>query len=347
MQGITIKDIAKQCGVSVSTVSRAMNNHPDINKKTKDLIMNAIAEFDYIPNNSARNLKRIEAKSIAILVKGMTNPMFSEMIEVIESIISERKYSVVLRHVKHREDEVDVALGLIKEKRLSGIVFLGGYFYHNDAKLESLGVPYVLSTVGGVSKGIDHNSYSMISIDDEKESFKMTEYLIQLGHKDIALLSAEYSDQSIGKLRLAGYKRALEEYKIPFREELVVTMREDIQEYSIRNGYEVAKGLLHSGVKFTALYAISDLLAIGACRAFVEAGKRIPEDYSVAGFDGIELGGFVSPSITTISQPMHEMARYTINLLFDLIDGKKSNKLKVFPAQLLVRESTKRMDDRD
>lgn len=341
MHEVTIKDIAKKCGVSVSTVSRAMNNHPDINKKTKDMIMKAIQEFDYIPNNSARNLKRIEAKSIAILVKGMTNPMFSVMIGVMESIISDKKYSVVLRHVEQQEDEIEVALELIKEKRLSGIVFLGGYFYHTESKLESLQVPYVLSTVGGVSEGISHKSYSMISIDDEKESFRMTEHLIESGHREIALLAAKSTDRSIGKLRLEGYKRALQKYNIPIREELIAPMREDIEGFSIRNGYEVTKSLLRSNVSFTALFAISDLMAIGACRAFVEEGKRVPEDYSVAGFDGIELGRFVTPSITTIAQPIHEMARYTIKLLFDLIDEKKSNQLKVFPAELVVRESVR------
>lgn len=341
MYEVTIKDIAKKCGVSVSTVSRAMNNHPDINKKTKDLIMQAIQEHDYIPNNSARNLKRTEAKSIAILVKGMNNPMFSTMIGVMEAIISDKKYSVVLRHVEQQEDEVEVALELIKEKRLSGIVFLGGYFYHTDSKLDSLQVPYVLSTVGGVAERNNPQSYSMISIDDEKESFRMTEYLIGQGHKDIALISAKFSDLSIGKLRLDGYIKALTQYNIAIREELILPMREDVEEYSIRNGYEVTKDLLQSGTHFTALFAISDLMAIGACRALVEGGKRIPEDYSVVGFDGIELGGFVTPSITTIEQPIHEMARYTIQLLFDLIEGKKSNRLKVFPAELIVRESVK------
>ena len=341
MYEVTIRDIAKKCGVSVSTVSRAMNNHPDINKKTKDMIMKAIQEYDYIPNNSARNLKRIEAKSIAILVKGMTNPLFTAMIGIMEPIINAKKYSVVLRHVEQQEDEIEVALELIKEKRLSGIVFLGGYFYHTESKLDSLQVPYVLSTVGGVSEGINHKSYSMISIDDKKESFRMTEYLIEAGHTDIVLLSAKSTDLSIGKLRLEGYKKALQKHNIPIREELIVTMREDIEEYSIRNGYEVTKSLLKSNLSFTALFAISDLMAIGACRAFVEEGKRIPEDYSVAGFDGIELGSFVTPTITTIVQPIHEMAKYTIKLLFDLIDGKKSNQLKVFPAELMVRESVR------
>ena len=118
MAEITIKDIAKLCGVGVSTVSRALNNHPDINPETKEKIMQVIKENGFVPNNSARNLKRVEAKSVAVLVKGITNPFFSDMISVIEAEIEKRGFTLVLHHVESREDEVEVALELVKEKRL-------------------------------------------------------------------------------------------------------------------------------------------------------------------------------------------------------------------------------------
>ena len=134
MEEITIRDIARICGVGVSTVSRAINNHPDINPETKEMILSVIKEHGYIPNNSARNLKRTDAKSIAVLVKGITNPFFSGMIKVMEAEIKKKKYSLVLHHVDFNEDEVDVALELIKEKRLRGIIFLGGRFSHSEKK---------------------------------------------------------------------------------------------------------------------------------------------------------------------------------------------------------------------
>lgn len=124
MEELTIKDVARICGVGVSTVSRAINNHPDINPETKQKVMDTIREHGYIPNNSARNLKRIDAKSIAVLVKGMTNPVFSSMIKVIEAEIKRKKYAMVLNHVNQNEDEVDVALEVVKEKRVRGIIFL-------------------------------------------------------------------------------------------------------------------------------------------------------------------------------------------------------------------------------
>lgn len=204
MSDITIKDIAKMCGVGVSTISRAINNHPDINQETKNAIMEVIKEYNYIPNNSARNLKRTDAKTIAVLVKGITNPLFSSMIKIMEEEIKRKKYTLVLHHVEFNEDEVDVALELIKEKRLRGIVFLGGYFSHSEEKLEKLKVPFVLSTIGKAPEGISESKYSSVSVDDLKESYRVVDYLVKSGHKKIAILSAPEDDESIGKLRLNG-----------------------------------------------------------------------------------------------------------------------------------------------
>lgn len=340
MEEMTIKDIAKLCGVGISTVSRAINNHPDINPETKEMIMNTIKENGYIPNNSARNLKRTEAKSIAVLVKGMSNLFFTTMIKVMEEEIKKKKYSLVLHHVDFNEDEIDVALQLVKEKRLAGIIFLGGYFQHQE-KLEKLQVPYVLSTVSGPPENMNLKEYSSVAVDDEAESFKMVEKLIQLGHKRIAILSAVSEDESIGKLRLLGYKRALQEYHIPVEEHLIVPMRADMEQYSMQNGYTVTKTLLESGEAFTALYAISDMLAIGACKAIMDSGKRIPEDYSVAGFDGIELGKFYNPSLTTVRQPIEEMAKATVKLMFKVLSDSSEHRHQIFPAELVERDSTR------
>ena len=134
----TIKDIAKICGVGVSTVSRAINDHPDINSETKEKIMNAIQEYGYVPNDSARNLKRVDAKAIAVLVKGIANPFFTSMITVIEQECKKRHYSMELSHVEADENEVDVAQKVVKEKRLRGIIFLGGLFSHSEEKLKKL-----------------------------------------------------------------------------------------------------------------------------------------------------------------------------------------------------------------
>lgn len=128
MGSMTIKDIAKKCGVGVSTVSRAMNNHPDINPETKEMIMRVIEESNYVPNNSARNLKRSDAKAIAVLVKGIGNTFFSELVRGLEKECQKRGYSCILQNVEEQDNELDTALHIAKEKKLRGLVFLGGIF---------------------------------------------------------------------------------------------------------------------------------------------------------------------------------------------------------------------------
>lgn len=343
MEEITIKDIARICGVGVSTVSRAINNHPDINRETKEKIQQVIREYNYIPNNSARNLKRQDAKAIAVLVKGIDNSFFSAMIKVLEEEIKEREYSMVLRHVNFDEDEVDVALKLVKEKRLRGIIFLGGYLVHSEEKLEQLHVPFILSTTGMVPKGYSRNTYSSVAVDDMKESYKLVDYLCKSGHRDIAIICARKNDASVGKLRLEGYKKALKDNGIAVKEELILPMRADIEDYSLENGYIVTKEFLKKKLPCTAIFAISDILAIGAGKALSEAGCRVPEDISLAGFDGVEIGKYVIPSLTTLKQPVESMARETIRILFDIIDKEARHQHCVFDGELLIRESTRKL----
>ncbi|MDO5418204.1 MAG: LacI family DNA-binding transcriptional regulator [Lachnospiraceae bacterium] len=343
---ITIKDVAKICGVGVSTVSRAINNHPDINQETKDRIMQVIKENNYIPNNSARNLKRSEANTIAVLIKGITNPFFAKMTQILEEEIQKKRYSFVLHRVEDKEDEVDVAVELIKEKRLKGIIFLGGFFSHSHEKLKELTVPFVLSTVGildagGKPEGKTEAEFSSVSVDDFEESYKMVDYLCRLGHKDILILASCEDDESIGALRLEGYKRALQDHGLPFKKENCIYMDEKIETYSMENGYVCMKKALEKKLPVTAVYAVSDSTAIGACRALAEAGMRIPEDVSVAGFDGLDIGQYYMPSLTTIRQPVEEMAYATSRLLFDLIKKKSCHQQLIFPAELIARESTR------
>jgi len=130
------------------------------------------------------------------------------------------------------------------------------------------------------------------------------------------------------------------DHELPINDRIIISMKQSNVQYSMENGYEAAKELLASGESFTALYAIADTLAIGACRAFIEAGKKIPDDYSIMGFDGIEHGKYSTPSLTTLKQPVEEMAKATVDLLFDILSGKKGHDHKIFAGELVIREST-------
>ena len=340
---ITIKDIARRCNVSVSTVSRAMNNRSDISKKTRDKVLKAIEEAGFVPNNSARILKSAASQNIAVLIKGISNPFFTDMINILEAEIKKTDYIMTLHRVASRENEVDVALELVKEKRLRGIIFLGGDFSHSEEKLSTLNVPFVFSTAGAEPERLNEKIYSSISVDDVAESCKIVNYLIDNGHRRIAILAAQEEDMSVGMLRLEGYKKALKQQGIPFDEELFCPLHsgEEVEQFSMENGYVVTKELLARGTEFTALFAISDTLAIGAMRALREQGLRIPEDVSVVGYDGLPLGDFVSPRLTTLRQPTGMMARETASLLFGILSGQKKHQHLVYPGELIIRESTR------
>lgn len=343
METITIKDVARICEVGVSTVSRAINNHPDINEDTKKLILETIKKYNYIPNNSARNLKRVDAKAIAILVKGITNPFFSKMIKIMEKEIQNKKYSLILHHVEDEVDEIEVALQLIKEKRLRGIIFLGGYFSHTEEKLRQIRVPFVLSTISATNE-IPRDIYSSVCVDDFEESYIMTKYLCELGHKKIMHITAHKGDRSIGNLRLKGYLKALEDCGIKEDKELIVHMEVDLEPYSMENGYEITKKFLQKEKEFTAVFAISDQLAIGATRAILDAGYKVPEDISVAGFDGIDLGRYYSPRITSLKQPVDQIAKESIQTLFEAIEDKTKHEHKIFKGEIVEGESTRRIE---
>lgn len=341
MNNVTIKDIAQICGVGVSTVSRAINNTPGINPATKERILKVIEENNYVPNNSARNLKRTETETIAVLVKGINNSFFSPMITEFEKIIQEKKYTFVLQRVDQNQDEIDVAMEIEKEKRLKGIVFLGGFFSHSKEKLEKLTVPFVLSTIG-MTGTMEQKEFASVAVDDEKESFKVVDYLCRIGHEKIAILAASEDDASIGKLRMRGYQSALKKNGIAFDRNLVFELIDGNERYSIKSGYITAKKMLQSKVECTAIFAITDAIAIGACRAIWEEGKKVPEDYSIAGFDGLEMARYYIPSLTTIRQPVEEMAKETLRMLFRMIEKKERVRESViFPGELVIGESTR------
>lgn len=339
MSDITIRDIAKLCGVGVSTVSRAMNDHPDINPETKAKIMQVIEQHNYIPNNSARNLKRTESNTIALLMKGIDNPFFQGMFHMFEEMLNRKNYTFILQKVGFDEDEINVALELEKEKKLKGIIFLGGRIRESTRDFALLSVPYILCTVRQPQMPGERPAH-FVAIDDVKESFKVVNYLCSLGHRRIAIITSLQEEKGVGSLRYEGYCRALKKNGIVLDPELVCYMKHDLASFSAENGYAVTQELLASGKEFTAVFAASDMTAIGACKAILESGSRIPQDYSVVGFDGLNLTHFYHPSITTIHQPMNEMVKAAVQMLFALMEGEPCEGGRIFEAQLEIQEST-------
>ena len=341
---VTIRDIARICGVGVSTVSRAVNGHTDINKETRERILEAVKRYNYVPNNSARNLKKLDTRTIALLIKGIENPFFFFFLKTFEEETKNNGYSLVVQHVDEFTDEADVAEKLVQERRLNGLIFLGGCTSHVQNKLDHIEVPFVISTIG-IANPEEAKRYAQVSVDDIREGKRAVDYLIDNGHGRIAILAASSLDDSVGKLRLLGYGRALKEHGIPIIPELIVSAALPENPYSYENGYKTARKLLNSGETFTAVFALSDTMAVGAAKAFLEAGKRIPEDISLIGFDGQEITRYYNPVITTLEQPTQEIARATISMLMEMILSPEQEKKQiVFEGRILEGGSVRKLE---
>lgn len=336
MAALTIKDIARICGVGTSTVSRAINDDPGINPETKERILTVVEEFHYVPNNSARNLKVTDSNTVGVLVKGRNNRFFQSMYADFEQELEQAGYDFTFKEIAYNENELLEAEAMIKEKRLKGIIFLGGMIENPDESLARLDVPYVLCTVAVNTRLAKSSS---VGIDDEKESYKIVDYLIKKGHKRIAVIVGQRRDYAVGRRRMQGYVRALNDNGIIFDDSLVIYQRDDLPDYSEANGYAVMSEFLKSGKEFTAVYAIADLLALGAYKAIYDAGKKIPQDYSVMGFDGIEITKYMYPALTTVRQPIEKIVKESVDIIIKEISGDRTSRQVYFETELVEQDS--------
>lgn len=333
---ITIKEIAKLSGVGITTVSRVINNSGPVSPKTRERVMSVVREYNYVPNNSARNLKSNQSKSVALLVKSITNPFFQKMIKVIEQKVALRGYQLIIQNVTSVQNELDIAISEAKDRNLQGVIIMGGSFNYTEAKLSLLKVPCVLLTISA-GEEISLKKYASVRINDELEAFKAVEYLISLGHRRIGfIMNAPVDELTPNSLRYKGYLRALEQYNIPFNSSLVASEFSSLSGFDF--GFKMMKQLLAQNKDMTAVFAFADIVAIGAAKAILSSGLKIPENISLIGFDGIEEAEFYHPSIDTISQPAEQMALASVEVLFDMLQGGDSKHV-VFESSLLKRGS--------
>lgn len=336
---MNIKDIARLAGVGVSTVSRVINDHPDVKDETREKILKIIKESNYIPNNSARILKKNNTNNIGVLVKGVFNPFFAEMINIIGNRINEAGYTMILQQNDYAtEDDVDNLIAFVKEKRLQGIICLGGNFLNiNDESFQFLDIPVVLSSVNTLSKE-SKSKFSSIGIDNVLAAKASIQYLIDKGHRNIGILLGEKNDVGISGLRLEGYKKALEENNIPYSEENVF-----IGDYDYSGAYRVTKEIINNRKDITAIFSISDIMAVGAAKSVIDQGLQVGEDISIMGFDGMDISKYYNPGITTVKQPKKNMANNSIDLLLALLAKKEEHKHIIFETKIIERESCKKV----
>lgn len=328
---MTIKDIARACGVSVSTVSRVLNNRPDVSDDVRGKVLRAVEDSGYIPNNSARDLVRSRSDAIGVIVRGMGNLFFADMLKTVSREIETSGYTMVLHFIDSDADEVKAGAILEREKKLRGLIFLGGRFDYTPAELALVGVPYVCCSFTNCFGSLKEEDYASVSIDDYMTAYKAVEKLIELGHRRIAAVVPSCSDRSISELRYNGYLAALREHGIDFDSRLLV---ETGGCFGMAETYDGARRLVESGADFTALFALSDTTAIAAMKALEDHGVRIPEDVSVIGIDGLSVSEYVSPTLTTMIQPAEEMGRESVRILLDMLEGREKPQHLLLPARL-------------
>ena len=315
---MTIKDIAKQCSVSVSTVSRVLNDRPDVSDDVRRKVRAAIKDSNYIPNNSARDLVRTKSESIGLVVRGVSNPFYTNIIQAIENTVTDAGFSLVMQQIPSCADEVQRAAVMEREKRLRGIIFLGGRFDYTPDDLAMLNVPFVCCSYSNQYGTLRSGEYSAVSIADEETARQAVDHLYAHGHRRIAALICREDDQSISQLRYQGYRKALESHGIPLDGDLVMCAGS----FDIRDAYEAVREKLRQGAEFTALFAIADSMAIGAMRALRDAGRRVPEDCSVIAIDGLTISDYINPTLTTLCQPVEHMGRRSVEILLDMVEHR-------------------------
>ena len=330
-----LKDVAGLAGVTQAVVSRVFNNDATlkIKEETRSSVLDAIQQLQYEPNLVARNLRTHTSYTIGVLIPDILNPFFSEVVKGIQNTANKTNYMVILTDTSDSMELEKSQIDRLYSQQVDGVILCSTYFDDSIIEvLEEKRIPYVL-----FNRRTKNSSASFVVTDDEKGMFVVVNYLIELGHRNIAFLNGPlYADTAIR--RLAGYKQAIKKAGIPYNPEYVVETM-----YDAESGYEKCKLLLKLKNRPTAICAANDLVAIGAMQLINEEGLNIPSDISITGFNDIWFASKVYPSLTTIRMPLRQMGEEVCNMLIRLIEnkeGRPARKRRVFPADLIIRNST-------
>lgn len=331
----TIKDIAKAAGVSVTTVSRALNGYSDVSEKTRKKIMTLAKELNYSPNTLARGLVMNVSKTIGLLVSGLNRE--SEKDQIIFSILSginssasESDYDLVVFNTNSSKQREKTYTQLCRERRVDGVIIQG-------IKTDD---PYLLEVVESdipcvlIDIPVHSDNVGYVTTDNVAGAKKAVEHLIELGHRNIAMVNG-HSKAFVSKKRLEGYKMALEESNIPVKQEWIYDGKFEEHSASV-----VAMELLMKHPDISAIFCASDLMALGVITSAKELGLRVPEDVSIVGYDDILLASYATPPLTTISQNFYQLGFQAGQLLTNMLDGKTEPQVITLGTKLVVRGST-------
>ncbi|PKQ65071.1 LacI family transcriptional regulator [Labilibaculum filiforme] len=334
---VTIKDIAEKLSISVSTVSRALKNNPEISLTTREAVQKLAKELKYQPNPLAVALKTQKSNTIGVVVPQIVSSFYATVVKGIEQVADEHNYQVFVSSSNEKIEKEEKNVNGFLNMRMDGIILSltrATTTYDHIHKIQDLGVPMVL--FDRTSKELE---VSKVVADDASAAHTAVTHLINGGAKRVAFMTGP-EFMLFGTNRLRGYKKALEDNKIPLDETLISRC-----DFTVEDAKSLALGLLSRSNRPDAIFAINDDMAIGAIAAAKELGLRIPEDLAVVGFSNSRRSRYMEPSVSTMDQNPKEVGREAARLLFEQMEktpNAKAIKEVVVHADLIVRTSSDR-----
>lgn len=335
---VTIRDVAAEAGVSVATVSYVLNGKKKVSEQTKQDVMDVIDRLGYVMDLNARGLTVKSTRLIGVVVPqtepGSTlmfrNNFYSEILGSIEYQARQNGYHILISATDVTEDY----LNLIRERNLDGVIIIGTYRNEFLSKLHELDIPVVL-----VDSYCKYDWFHEIRIDDEQASYQATKYILDCGHRNVALVTGFLNEDGVMKKRLQGYRKALSEYGIPYNAEYVLERNVDYD-----SGVSAAEEITQKKMDVTAVVATADIFAIGLMKGFYEAGVRVPEDISIIGFDDLDITAYLTPGLTTMKQEISGKGERAVELLLQNIENHSMKKVEeILPVKLVERASVRKI----
>jgi LacI family transcriptional regulator len=328
----TIRDVARRAGVAPITVSRVINESGYVSDETRIKVETAIAELHYVPNTLARSLRSNRTKVLALIVTDITNPFWTSVARGVEDLANQHGFNVILCNTDESEAKQVDYVTVLLQKQVDGFLFVPARSTPESVrKIQSQNVPVVVLDRQVPGVGVD-----VVRGDSEKGAYDLSQLLIGLGHRRIAMLSGPRTI-STSVQRVKGYQRALTEAGIPSRQELIY-----YSDYNQAGGYQMARQALATLPQPTALFAANNFIAMGALMALREAKVRVPRDVSVVCFDDIPPWLMIDPFLTVATQPEYAMGQRATQLLLDRLGGvlPPAPQEIVLPAKIIVRKSS-------
>lgn len=328
---VGIRDVARDAGVSVATVSRALaNDGYPVSAETREKVLKSVAKLRFVPNDLARSLSQDRTNTIGIIVPNVVNLYYARVVMGVEEVAAQNGISTIFCNTNNNVDKRDDDIRVLMQKRVDGILLCGSAtdFERSHVRMALKELPFIV-----IGRN-DHLDCPSIHADNFKAGYQAAQHLIDLGHKEIVFLSGPRS-WSDGTDRIGGFKACLAANGLPFSDSQLI-----FGEFTEQDAYQRMLDLGRGAKRFTAMIGANDRVAIGAMAALTDLGLSIPDDVAVIGFDNIATGLFVRPSLSTMDIPAQSMGAEGMRLLMKVQNGERVPSRTVFDAPLLIRQST-------